>query len=98
LRLCSGEKAHKKKSNIGPGWNTEGIDHIISTFGVLRFFAEIDESRDFGTQGGIIGSCLRFAAREGFKELCERFELTYDSARAFRERYMIAAIKGLMAQ
>ena len=73
---------------------------VISLYGVLRFITDIDGGRDF-TAGGndptITSAVLEWAATEGFSEVMREIDprLDYRSAREFRERYVLGALKSI---
>ncbi len=60
-----------------------------------RFFADVDAGRSFAGRGGLIGEVLDFVASEGFGPTAQRQGQNWDNARQFRDRYVMAAIKGL---
>ncbi|CAG9205749.1 hypothetical protein BGLA2_1720096 [Burkholderia gladioli] len=95
LHLCAGEQGGSQESRERHSFPAEGVDHVLVAYGIRRFLAEIDSGRDFGAQGGIVGSFLNFVANEGFQETFERYECKYRCARDFRERNLLELLRTL---
>jgi hypothetical protein len=94
LPLVDGE-ANRSQSGSGEnGFVPECIDYVLTTFGERRFLAEVDTGRDFRESGGIIGAILNFTAGDGFSEFSERHNSPYRTAREYRERYILEALRG----
>jgi hypothetical protein len=82
---------HRDRDSFSPGW----IDYIVRTYGPRRFLADLDEGRTY-TEAGLVAACLRYVSREGFAEFAERNEIPFHSARHFRERLILEALRGPM--
>lgn len=97
LSLLADEKGQSENPSQCHGVTIAGIRNLLARFGIGKFLAEVDESREFGRngEGGIVGTCLKFASREGFRIFVNESEdeVKYRSAREFRERLLIEAIK-----
>lgn len=63
-------------------------------FGVRRFFADIDNRREY-TYGGIIGSALRFVSGEGFGDVFDEADMKHRTAAEFRERHILESLRAL---
>ena len=92
LRLCDGEPvapaAHGQLFGIG----TRGVDDLVAAYGISRLLCDIDESRAFDERT-IVAVVYRWIAREGFAATMTRYGFdTFSSARAYRERHLIAAL------
>ena len=83
-----------------------GFRHdILVGRGVYGFLADLEEARNYRIEGGVIGACLAELSRdaeivssaamwangEDDSEEPDRF---YRSAREYRERYILEALKG----
>ena len=75
------------------GFGAEWIDYILGTYGIHRFLADLDEGRGF-SEPGIVAETLRYISRDGFADLAERHEIPFHSAREFRERFILEALRG----
>ena len=70
-----------------------------------RWLADVDRARDYlagpgGTSSdgnpSVVASVLDYASGEGFGETMERYGLSqFTTARAYRERYIIQALRNL---
>ena len=94
--MGGGHPAPGDNGGGGLGCLTDGwIDYIIAAYGVGRFLADIDAARDFRGRGGIFGAVLDHASTDGFRALMERHGFDrHDTALAYRQRYLIALLKG----
>jgi hypothetical protein len=74
---------------------------IVELYGVLRFIVDVDNGRDYASNTGndpnITSSILTWASGEGFSEVMRELDssLEYRSAREFRERYLLGALKSI---
>lgn len=66
--------------------------HVLNSYGVRRFAADVDAGRTFHDGPGIVGSALVWAAGEGFREVMGAAGAEYRSAQEFRHRYIIEAL------
>lgn len=93
LRLVDGSQ--KRANGYGDvfGFDRDGINYVIASYGVDRLIAEIDNGHDFrGQSSNLIGSILAYVAGEGFAETFSRNN-EYPDTRSFRDRYLIATLK-----
>ena len=104
-QLCpgaeSGPSTRSERSVCDYGFRHD----ILVSRGVYGFLADIEEARNYRIEGGIIGACLAELSRdaeivslavmwangENDSDEPDRF---YRSAREYRERYILEALKG----
>lgn len=95
LRLLDGAAIESGGRREGIGIGPGGIDYLIRTFGVGRFFAEVDRGRCF-EGGSIIEATLEWVAGEGFAETILRHGIDqYPSAQAYRDRHIVQLTRDL---
>jgi hypothetical protein len=95
VRLCAGSAREPTADGRSHCFGDEGIDLCLFSFGIRRFLADVDAGRDYRAAVGIVGAVLDFVAGEGFGETMSRHGLLkYDSAQAFRNRYITGALGG----
>ena len=93
LSFLDDPKSAQKRDRGELGWNTEGVYHLLSTYGISRFLKDIDDRKSYPGDT-LIGSVLNWASGEGFSTLFNSLEFPYDCASMFRDRYIIQLLKG----
>ena len=96
LQLLAEPKSDAKSVGLGDRFSPESISYILVSYGVHRFLADIDASRDYLGKGGVIGSLLNQAATYGFQDAFDPDVFPHRTAREFRERYMTTLLKELL--
>ena len=97
LSIFSLPKAQKGKNirrSIGPDWRYR---NLVDTYGVRRFFADLDAGRSY-VESGIVAELLRYCAGEGFGDLASALRIEYRDAAAFRNRHLVETIRGLFGK
>ena len=93
LPLLFGEEVGAADNGAGYSFSAKRAEHVIISYGIREFINDIDEGRSFRGEGGIIGEALRWASGIGFAEIFSEDVLKYRSARDFKERNLIEALK-----
>ena len=95
--LVRGVPPSQNLANENPGgFNLRLARNILAAYGVDRFLGEVEEkigqTREATSQGGIIGSYLRWASGPGFKRIADN---AWQSANEFRNRHIVKAIRAM---
>ena len=89
----------------GPSFASGGVDYVLLAHGLGQWLERVDRSYDYLTGPGgtasdgnpsVVAEILDWASGEGFPETFERLtggQLRYSSARQYRERFLLAALK-----
>lgn len=103
MRLVDNDPPTQTKIRNYPRIGNHGIDHVLLAYGLRRLFSDVDAGRDFlASRNGspsIVAAVLDWIAGEGFSETFQRLggsPENYASARAYRERYLMATVRGLI--
>ena len=92
--LLAGTEQAPKGSGDGLVFDARLASNVIAAVGVRRWFADIEAGR-IAEGGGILGSVLTYAAREGFGDFMALHGKSFDTAHEFRNRFLISFLKGI---